>query len=195
MRVLLHVCCAACTIGPYEDLTQHGHEVVGYFYNPNIHPFIEFRRRVKALKVLQERIPLPVTYEEDYGLAEYLRLVGWAGGERCADCYRVRLERTARYAAAHGFEAMTTTLLGSTHQNHDLIAGIGRECAAQHGLEFLDADWRPLAAAGHERARELRVYLQNYCGCVFSEWERFRDTTEHVYRGPGPLSARPGGRQ
>jgi hypothetical protein len=186
MKVLLHICCAACAIGPYEDLRRRGCDVEGYFYNPNIHPFIEFRRRMKALKVLQERLPIPVTYEEDYGLAEYLKSVMWQGQERCEDCYRLRLERTARHAAEHGFEAMTTTLLGSTRQNHDLIARIGRECADRHGVEFLYADWRPLAEEGHRRAHEMRLYLQNYCGCIFSEWDRFKDTTEHVYRGPGP---------
>jgi hypothetical protein len=189
MKVLLHVCCAACAIGPYEDLTARGHDVTGFFYNPNIHPFIEFRRRIKALKVLQERIPIKVDYVEDYGLTEYLNMVRWPGSERCADCYRLRLERTARHAAEHGFEAMTTTLLGSTHQNHDLIVGIGRECAAHRGVEFLYADWRSIAEEGHGRAQEMKLYLQTYCGCVFSEWERFRDTSLHVYRGQGPAAS------
>jgi predicted adenine nucleotide alpha hydrolase (AANH) superfamily ATPase len=188
MRVLLHICCAPCAIGPYEDLKRRGHDVTGYFYNPNIHPLIEFRRRMKALKVLQERIPLAVTYEEDYGLMHYLASVRWAGTERCADCYRLRLERTARHAAEHGFEAMTTTLLGSTRQNHALIERTGRECAGRHGVEFLYADWRPCAEEGHRRAREMKLYLQNYCGCIFSEWDRFKDTAEHVYRGPGPAA-------
>jgi len=190
MKVLLHVCCAACAIGPQEDLARQGHQVAGFFYNPNIHPFIEFRRRLKALKVLQERIPLPVTYVEDYGLGEFLASVRWTGptrGERCEDCYRLRLERTARHAAEGGAEAISTTLLSSTRQDRETIVRIGHECARAHGVEFLPADWRPLSEEGHRRARQMGLYLQSYCGCVFSEWERFRDTAEHVYRGPGPL--------
>jgi predicted adenine nucleotide alpha hydrolase (AANH) superfamily ATPase len=83
-------------------------------------------------------------------------------------------------------DAMTTTLLGSTHQAVGLIARIGRECAREAGVEFLEADWRPLAAEGHARARAMRLYLQQYCGCVFSECERYGETTKHIYRGPGP---------
>ncbi|NLW50070.1 MAG: epoxyqueuosine reductase QueH [Candidatus Brocadiaceae bacterium] len=193
MRVLLHVCCAACAIEPAEELARNGHRVHGFFSNPNIHPFIEFRRRLKALKVLQERLPLPVTYQEDYGLPDWLAAVRWAApaAERCADCYRLRLARTAETAARGGYEAFATTLLSSTHQDHSVIRAIGEECARTHGVAFLAQDWRPLAERGHERARRMRLYLQNYCGCVFSEWERFRDTALHVYRGQGPAADTP----
>ncbi len=190
MRILLHICCAPCAIGPYENLVDLGHDVTGHFYNPNIHPLIEFRRRKKALKVLQERLPIGVLCEEDYGLEEYLRSVRWSGverRERCADCYRFRLKRTAQEAARRGFSAFTTTLLASHHQYHDLARSIGEQCADLAGVPFLYLDWRPLAEESHRRAGEMRLYLQSYCGCVFSEWERFRDTTRHVYQGPGPM--------
>ena len=188
MHVLLHICCAACAIGPYRALTDAGHRVTGFFYNPNVHPFIEFRRRLKAVKVLQERLPMPVIYDEEYGLLRYLQQVDWDARTRCADCYRLRLERTAELAVKRDIPAITTTLLGSTHQDVDLIARIGREAAERHGREFLVEDWRPLAEAGHDEAKRIRLYLQNYCGCIFSEHERFRDTSTHVYRGPGPLA-------
>ncbi|MCK4375448.1 MAG: epoxyqueuosine reductase QueH [Candidatus Brocadiae bacterium] len=189
MRILLHICCAPCSIGPYEQLAGRRHDVTGYFYNPNIHPLIEFRRRKKALKVLQERMPISAVYEEDYGLMDYLAAVRWSSSdrsERCADCYRLRLARTAQEAARRGFEAISTTLLGSSRQDHALIKLIGEECARESGLRFFHADWRPLAEGAHQRAKEMGLYLQNYCGCIFSEWERFRDTARHVYRGPGP---------
>lgn len=193
MRVLIHICCAPCLGGPLEALRSTGCEVTGYFYNPNIHPLIEFRRRMKALKVLQERIPLPVAYEEAYGLADWLSAVRWGGSreERCADCYRLRLGRAAEVAARDGHDAFATTLLSSTHQDHAVIRAVGEECGQTHGVEFLAEDWRPLAERGHERARQMRLYLQNYCGCVFSEWERFRDTNLHVYRGQGPAGGPP----
>ncbi len=188
MKVLLHVCCAPCAIRPREELVEADHEVTGYFYNPNIHPLIEFRRRKKALKVLQERVPLRVIYEEEYGLRTYLEQVDWRGKSRCADCYRLRLRRSAQQAAKGAFDAFTTTLLGSEHQDHDLIAEVGRRSAREAGVEFFYRDWRPLAREGHERARRMNLYLQNYCGCVFSECERFRETTRHLYRGPGPVA-------
>jgi predicted adenine nucleotide alpha hydrolase (AANH) superfamily ATPase len=183
MRILLHTCCAPCLIGPYESLTVAGHDVTVHFRNPNIHPLIEFRRRLKAMKVLQERMPFDAVYEEDYGLAYYLRSVRWDGPHRCRDCYRLRLEGTAGLAARRGFDAFATTLLGSTHQDHELIARTAHECAAAAGATFLAKDWRPLAADGHRRAKEWRLYLQQYCGCIFSEWERYRRTTTHLYRG------------
>jgi predicted adenine nucleotide alpha hydrolase (AANH) superfamily ATPase len=190
VKILLHVCCAECTIGPYQQLAREGHEVTGFFYNPNIHPFIEFRRRKKALKVLQERLPIPVLYREEYGLEEYLDAVAWRSADRCADCYSLRLGATARTASREDFDAFTTTLLGSTHQDHDLIRRIGEECAAAAGVAFHVADWRAAAQEAHRRAKAMNLYCQNYCGCIFSEWERFRDTSLHRYRGNGPADGR-----
>ncbi|MFW6189215.1 MAG: epoxyqueuosine reductase QueH [Planctomycetota bacterium] len=186
MRILLHVCCGPCAIEPFEQLTDEGHEVTGYFYNPNIHPLVEFRRRLKAARVLQERLPIPIIYNRNYGLRRFLERVDWRGDGRCADCYRLRLGAVAQAAAERGFDAMTTTLLGSRHQDHDALRRIGREAAGAAGTNFLCADWRGLSDRGHERARGMNLYLQNYCGCIFSEQERFEHTTRHLYRGPGP---------
>lgn len=195
MDILLHICCAACAIGPCEQLTGQGHDVTGCFTNPNIHPFIEFRRRKKALKVWQERAPIAVVYEEEYGLEAYLDSVRWSGADaavRCGDCYRLRLERTAREAGRLGFAAFSTTLLASEEQDHALVKRVGEEVAGQAGVEFFYADWRAMAPESHRRAKEMGLYLQNYCGCVFSEWERFKDTTRHTYRGSGPAQKLPG---
>ena len=183
MKILLHACCSTCVLGPYPQLSQEGHEVTGFFYNPNIHPLIEFRRRLKALKILQERLPLPVIYEEQYGLREWLDRVYWRDAGRCSSCYRLRLRRTARQARERRIEAFTTTLLASTHQDHDLVRRIGTECAEAEGVEFLYRDWRGLAEESRRRAAELRLYLQQYCGCILSEYERFKDTTLQLYRG------------
>ena len=169
-------------------MTEAGHEVTGHFYNPNIHPLIEFRRRKKAQKILQERLPIEMIYEEDYGLREYLEAVRWQGQERCADCYRLRLGRTARKAAELGFDALSTTLLGSVQQDHELIRAVAEECARGAGVRLYYEDWRGLHESGHEQAAAWRLYLQQYCGCVFSEFERYRDTTRHVYRGSGPAA-------
>jgi len=187
MRVLLHICCAPCTIEPFEQLTADGHEVTGCFINPNIHPLIEFRRRLKSVRVLQERLPIPVLYDQEYGLDDYLDAVRRHRPGRCEDCYRLRLGRTARLAAERGFDAFTTTLLSSTHQDHDAVRRVAEEAAEQSGVPFLYADWRPLAERGHERAGKMHLYMQSYCGCIFSERERYESTSLHLYKGPGPL--------
>lgn len=185
MRILLHTCCAICLIGPYEELTDDDHDVTVFFFNPNIHPLIEFRRRLKAVKVLQERMPFDAIYEEAYGLHKFLTSVGWQGNHRCADCYRLRLDRTAQVAAERGFDAFTTTLFTSTHQDHDLIREAGRTASGKHDVEFLVRDWRDLAESNHEKAREMNLYRQQYCGCIFSEEERYKDTGRHLYKGGG----------
>jgi len=182
MNLLLHTCCSACAPGPFRELSAEGHAVTALFYNPNVHLLIEFRRRLKAMKVLQEHQPIPVIYVEQYGLREFLENVNWRGDERCTDCYRLRLDRTAHEARERGFEAISTTLLGSTHQDHDLIRQVGVECALREGLQFVARDWRPLAEEGHREASRLHLYRQQYCGCIFSEYDRFKDGSKHLYR-------------
>ncbi len=188
MNVLLHICCGPCAIEPFHRLQAAGHEVTGYFYNPNIHPLIEFRRRLKAVRVMQERLPIPVECDSDYGLRCWMENAAWRGARtgRCASCYRLRLRQSAQRAAERGCKAFTTTLLASRQQDHALVKLTGEEAAEAAGVEFLYADWRKAAERSHERAREMRLYLQSYCGCIFSEQERFAPTNRHVYRGPGP---------
>jgi predicted adenine nucleotide alpha hydrolase (AANH) superfamily ATPase len=184
LKILLHTCCSTCTIGPYEQLIDDGHQVIGYFYNPNIHPLIEFRRRLKSMKVLQGRVPVEMVYDEEYGLWEFLKTVDWKGEGRCRDCYSMRLRKTAEKALELGCDCFTTTLLTSQHQKHELVKRIGEECAESVGVEFFYRDWRSLAEYNREKAGGMNLYLQQYCGCVFSEYDRYKDTTRHLYKGP-----------
>ncbi|MFP4176679.1 MAG: epoxyqueuosine reductase QueH [Candidatus Brocadiia bacterium] len=185
MDMLIHTCCAICLIGPYHELADAGHRVRGYFYNPNIHPLIEFRRRLKAVKVLRDRMKIDVICEEEYGLNKFLREVDWESGSRCSDCYVLRLQHTARRAAEEGCDAFTTTLFTSIHQDHELIKKAGREFGRQYDVEFVEKDWRELHETNVEEARRMNLYRQQYCGCVFSEYERYCDTGRHLYGGPG----------
>jgi len=185
MNVLVHACCASCLLAVLEPLRAMGHDLRGYFHNPNIHPFIEFRRRLKALKVLAESLDMEIDYDEAYDLDGYLSAIVGAGADRCARCYRLRLTATARHAREVGCEAFTTTLLASVHQKHDLVRREGEAVAATEGVAFVAADWRDRAEAAHAEAQRRRLYLQQYCGCMYSEYERYRDTSKHVYRGPG----------
>ena len=186
MKVLIHVCCAPCLIGPLEALRAEGMEPAGFFYNPNIHPFLEFRKRVKALRVFLEKDELPVEIVEEYGLERFIRdMYDPDRHERCRRCHFERLRRTAERAREKGLDAFTTTLLGSPHQDHELLRESGLRAAQETGGSFLYRDFRPLHEQSHEAARRRQLYLQPYCGCCFSEYERFRDTTRELYRGSG----------
>jgi predicted adenine nucleotide alpha hydrolase (AANH) superfamily ATPase len=123
VRILLHICCANCAIYPFERIQEKGEEVVGYFFNPNIHPYQEYQKRLEALKQYSEKVGLEVIYRDEYLLEEFLRNVSHQVKERCQFCYSFRLEATAREAKGRGFDAFSTTLLQSTHQNH----AVGRD--------------------------------------------------------------------
>lgn len=166
-----------------------------YFYNPNIHPLLEFRKRLKAVQVLCERERLPLLACEVYGLEGFLQALAGrhSGLERCRLCYGMRLEAAARCAAEHGFPRFTTTLLASPQQDRDAVCRLGHEAARRFGVDFDDTDRRALHDAGVERARRLQLYRQQYCGCIFSEYERYRDTAVELHRGgQRPPTAEPG---
>lgn len=196
MKTLIHICCAPCLIGPLGALRREGIDLAGWFHNPNVHPFLEFRKRVKAVRVFMERDALPVEIDETYGLETFIREVYNPDPRlRCEECHRVRLRATAQKARADGFDAFTTTLLGSPHRDHEMVRRLGEESADEAGVGFLYRDFRPLHDEGHEEARRRQIYLQSYCGCCMSEWERFRDTGRELYRGtpraqPPPAGAR-----
>ncbi|MBD3349608.1 MAG: hypothetical protein GF400_10500 [Candidatus Eisenbacteria bacterium] len=175
MRVLLHICCGPCGIVPIRELLSEGHEVAAALANPNIHPFVEFRKRNEAAHEVLDALGVPVAYEDGYGLVEFLRAVVGHEETRCAICYRMRLERAAELAAEGGYDAFTTSMLVSTHQDHELIKRLGEEAAARHGVRFLYRDYRPGVMDGVRESKEMGVYRQQYCGCVYSEWERYGD--------------------
>ncbi len=191
---VVHACCAPCLSAMLEELRGEGAVPTAYFYNPNIHPLLEFRRRLKACQVLAERERLPLVACGDYGLDAFLDAIGErrARPQRCRVCYAMRLEATARHAAEGGFAVFTSTLLVSPQQDRDAIVELGHAAAARFGVAFDDTDRRHLHDAGVERARRLQLYRQQYCGCIWSEFERYRDTAAELYRGgQRPLSPTP----
>ena len=179
------MCCGSCALAILEPLRRYGGFTL-YFHNPNVHPLIEFRRRLKGVQVLAEHERLDLLVDARYDPKAWLRALVWDRPERCLACYRMRLAATAATAAEKGFPAMTTTLLASMHQDHDAVRAIGHEEARRRGLTFHYEDWRPLAARGHEEARRRNLYRQQYCGCLFSEEERFAPTHLHLYQDSGP---------
>ena len=173
MKVLLHICCANCAIYPLERIHEEGHEAVGFFFNPNIHPYQEYQKRLEALKQYSEKTGLQVIYRDEYLLEEFLRNVAHRAEERCAYCYKVRLEATAREAKKGGFDRFSTTLLQSTHQNHDLIRETAEEAAREIEVPFYYEDFRTGWKKGVEVSKAMGLYRQQYCGCIYSEKERY----------------------
>ena len=173
-KTLLHTCCAPCSVACIQLLRAEGIEPVSYWYNPNIHPYQEYKARRDTLIGYAEQIGMELIVQEDYGLRDFCRAVAEDIDHRCGHCYACRLEETARYAAGHGFTHFSTTLLVSPYQDHQRIRDTAEELAERYGVTFLYRDFRPYFRAGQERARELGFYIQKYCGCVFSEQERYQ---------------------
>ena len=172
--VLLHCCCAPCSLSCIDPLRAEGIEPTAVWYNPNIHPWKEYQARRDCLAEYAPTIGMKLIVQEEYGLRDFVRHVADDIDHRCAYCYGHRIEETARFAAEHGYPAFTTTLLASVYQDHEAIAAAAERYAAQYGVEFLYRDFRPNFRAGNQRARELSFYMQKYCGCVFSEADRYQ---------------------
>ena len=157
-----------------ELLRSQGIEPVAYWFNPNIHPYQEYKARRDTLMAYAPSIGMELIVQENYGLRDFCRAVCDDIDHRCGKCYEMRLEQTALYAARHGFNSFTTSLLVSPYQNHELIAETARRMGERYGVTFLYRDFRPGFREGQAKARELGFYMQKYCGCVFSEEDRYR---------------------
>ena len=173
MPLLLHICCAPCSVMCIETLRAEGIEPTGFWYNPNIHGKYEYKTRRNTLTEYARSIGLELLMEDEYGLRSFIADLCPDFDNRCEYCYTRRLTETADYAAAHGFDSFSTTLLISPYQNHALIREIGERLAAERGLDFLYRDFRPFFREGQDKAEALGLYRQKYCGCIFSEEDRY----------------------
>ncbi len=174
MKLLLHTCCAPCSIYCIDSLREEGIEPTVYWFNPNIHPYIEYKTRKDTLKKYTEMINIEAIFEENYGLREFCKNVVNDIDNRCNNyCYKVRLEQTAKYAKQNKFTAFSTTLLISPYQKHEELIKIGKNLSEKYNIEFLYKDFRSGYRKGQDKARELGLYMQKYCGCIFSEEDRY----------------------
>jgi len=176
-RVLLHVCCGPCSSSVLEYLTRY-FELTLLWYNPNIYPEAEFELRFETLKKLirdmglAEKLTLmalPHRSEEYYARVKGLEEEP-EGGRRCTECFRLRLEETAKIAAAQDFDFFCTTLTLSRHKDAVRINALGEEIAQKTGARWLPSDFKK--RDGENRSIELceryNVYRQLYCGCEYS---------------------------
>lgn len=175
-RLLLHICCAPDATVVVERLSAE-YDLAVYFYDPNIHPEEEYRLRCDEMQKLADRLGIPF-FEGEYDADRWFGMVKGLehepeGGARCAVCFRMRLERAARFAAEKGYRIFTTVLTVSPHKDADLINRLGREAAASHGVEFIEGNFKKKDGFKRsvELSREYGLYRQDYCGCLYSHRE------------------------
>ena len=184
-KLLMHACCGPCFVYVEDDLRKNGlrnddgsyskdftYEVV--FYNPNIHPKVEYERRKEAFIEFCKMKNVNYNVIDEYSLNGFVKNVVEQTGEnkrykiRCEFCYYMRLKRIFEYAKENNFDVVSTTLTISPYQNHELIKKIGKNLEKEYGIEFRYIDYREHFREGQRMARETQIYMQKYCGCVFS---------------------------
>lgn len=166
VQIMMHACCGPCAEWPVEDLQARDAQMELLYFNPNIHPFAEWQRRLEGLKRFAYLKELDLRVEKVYD--EEAWLLRKKDPERCAFCYRVRMNESARLAKERGYDAFSTTLLVSPYQNRQAILKIAFEAAERHGVFFLPEDWRHRFRYGQQLAIEDGLYRQKYCGCAVS---------------------------
>lgn len=174
-RVLLHICCGPCAIAPVRRLQEQGCEVTGLFYNPNIHPLQEYLRRRQGLEDVARKVGIKVIWlDKEYDPQRWVREVTLRENSRCKLCYALRLEKAHKVASRGGFDCFSSTLLYSRQQKHESIARLGQDIAGNGTPAFLYQDFRSGWEEGIETSKAWGVYRQQYCGCLYSEFERYR---------------------
>lgn len=176
MRLLLHACCGPCALYPLRVLLDRGVQVHLLFFNPNIHPLQEYVRRWKALQQVAQAVGVPVICPDRYDPMMYFRNVAFREEKRCMLCYALRLERTIHIARRSGFDAFSTTLLYSKFQKHEDIRKLAEDMRGN--TPFYYEDFRKGWSDGISQSKEMGIYRQQYCGCLYSEAERFKSMLE-----------------
>ena len=221
MKLLMHACCAPCSVYCIKELRNENIEPTIFWYNPNIHPYTEYKARRDCLKEYCKKINVNLEIKDEYGLDEFCKNIflenntsrsknGMQNQDenilqnenvirskddvqirnknqksdldiardnfninldaRCVNyCYPKRLRQTFEFAKRNGYDAVTTTLLYSIYQKHDFIKTYCEKLSKEYGIEFLYRDFRKGFWEGHDGAIEAGLYMQKYCGCIFSE--------------------------
>lgn len=179
MKLLMHTCCAPCSVYCIDTLRKEGIEPTLYWYNPNIHPYTEYKARRDCLKEYANSINVQAIFEENYGLDEFCREAVKDLKARCTNyCYPVRLRKTFEYAKENGYDTVTTTLLYSIYQKHDFIKENMEQLSKEFEIDFLYRDFRVGFWEGHQKAHDIGLYMQKYCGCIFSEEDRYSNPNQ-----------------
>ena len=189
MKLLMHTCCAPCSVYCVKTLREEGIEPTLFWYNPNIHPYMEYKSRRDCLEEYSKNLNLKCIFLDNYGLDDFCRNVSDNIDSRCTMyCYPVRLRKLFEYARDNGYDTVTTTLLYSIYQNHDFIKKMMEKLSKEFGIDFLYRDFRVGFREGQDMAREMGLYMQKYCGCIFSEEDRYKSKIEKDKKKFGELN-------
>jgi predicted adenine nucleotide alpha hydrolase (AANH) superfamily ATPase len=176
MKLLMHVCCAPCFIAPWEHLkNRQDLKLTGFWYNPNIQPYQEYRRRLETLRDFCINENIPLIENDTYDLERFFHNTVTSEHGRCVACYQERLEVTARTAAENGYTHFSSTLLYSKFQNHERIMELADKLSEQYQIGFYYEDFRIYWKEGIELSKATGMYRQQYCGCIYSERDRYED--------------------
>ncbi|MDE5832173.1 MAG: epoxyqueuosine reductase QueH [Desulfovibrio sp.] len=172
--LLLHLCCGPCAVMPALRLREAGYNITGYFRNPNIQPLAEYLRRREAAIECAKRLDMELIIDDEWDLVAWLRrqLPAANAHNRCLWCCASRVEAARDKALSLGIPYFSTSLLYSPYQPHDWLASSGRELSTSSTV-FVYEDFRVYFREGIEISKEWSLYRQPYCGCVFSENERY----------------------
>ena len=185
-KLLLHTCCAPCSVYCIDSLRAEKIEPTVFWYNPNIHPYIEYKTRRDCLKDYLKSIKVKGIFKESYGLDNFCKNVIKDLPNRCVNyCYRARLSETVKFAKENGYEFFSTTLLVSPYQKHEELKAVCEELSELSGVKFLYRDFRVGFREGQAKARTLGMYMQKYCGCIFSEEDRYKNQIEKDLKSAG----------
>lgn len=179
--ILLHCCCAPCSTHPFQALKEYN--VVPFFSNSNIEPLDEYNKRLATFKDLclkTQKTPVIDSYEPEKWL-EYIKGLENEPerGLRCRKCFKFRLEKAFEFAKNKNIKYITSTLTTTTYKDSEMVFEVGRELSKKYGLEFKEMNFK--RNDGHKKSVELSkeygLYIQNYCGCLFSLQDRRRKIT------------------
>ncbi len=155
-----------------KSLLFKGVDVRGLWFNPNIHPLPEYTERLASMERLRKSWGFDVEYIDHYGIDDFMRAIGDPDDNRCVRCYAMRLDETARTARKMNLDGFTTSLLVSPYQKFEAIVSIGSEMGKKYSIPFYVEDFRAGYRESIPLSKELGLYRQKYCGCLFSEAER-----------------------
>ena len=183
-KLLMHCCCAPCFVYIENDIKVNGIKnnegslekvyLTAIWYNPNIHPKVEYERRKNAFIEFCCLKDCNHVILDDYNMNRHIENVVLNVGKdkefasRCEYCYYMRLKEVFKYASENGFDMVATTLTISPYQNHELIEKVGRKLSEEYNIEYITTDYSVHFREGQKMAREIGIYMQKYCGCVFS---------------------------
>ena len=174
MKLLLHSCCGPCSTYPIKVLREENIDITSFWFNTNIHPYTEYKARFDSYKKLMDMYDIPTIVKHEYDIIKFTRAVFEKENIRCRYCYESRMDIVAKTAKENGFDTFTTTLLVSPYQKHEMLVEVCENMAKKYGVKFYYKDFREGVREGQEIARELELYMQKYCGCIYSEEDRYR---------------------